>query len=102
MRFWLEIQYREGVEVREVKPLKDEPVGVAEGECPGCSAEPFRVQGGGVESYGIDTVHSGGRCTSCGDPVGWIYGRHDTIFGEEEDRFMLDPETRGSRARIYR
>lgn len=99
-RFWLEIQRRDGIDRREVQPLREPKLGIAVGACPGCGAVPFHVQGGGMEPVDADTIRAQGRAACCGDPVGYLYARTPTIFGAEEDRAMLDKDHQ--RARVYR
>lgn len=95
MRIWLEIQRTAGIDHRDIKPEND--IGIADGACPGCNAEPFLVQGQGAERYTADTLRANGIAKCCGDPVGFIYAERDTIFGEEEDQNV----TTFARARVY-
>lgn len=95
-KFWLEINRADGsIEKRPVRPQGH--IGVVEGACPGCGAEPFHIQGGSIEAHSRDVVRSGSRCTACDEAVGWAYGKVSTVFGVEEDLRM----TRDSRARVY-
>lgn len=98
MSFWLEIQRITGIDRRDVTPLPEGKLGLADGQCPGCGAEPFHVQGSDLESLSADTFRANGRAACCGDAVGYLYARRDTLFGAEEDRAML---TFG-RPRVYR
>lgn len=101
MKVWLEIQRAAGIETREVTVHRDpffgSEHGIAEGACPGCKAQPFRIHGHGIERFGAETVRAGSRCMSCKDPVGWCYARPDTLFGLEEDHAVLSH----ARARVY-
>ncbi len=100
-RFWLEVQRASGVERRDVKP-PDEfgGPGLVDGECPGCGCKRFLVRGSDLRPAGHDVVMSNGRAVCCGDPVGYLFGKVDTLFGAEEDRNMLDKDH--VRARVYR
>lgn len=84
----LEIERVRGIDRREIS--ND---GVASGSCPGCDVHPFRIVTPPPEDG-----RAGGKCVACGDNVGFVYVTPDTIFGEEEDRNMLEL----SRARVYR
>lgn len=95
MSYYLEINRSTGIERRDVKPAGH--VGIASGECPGCGATPFCVQGSSPRRMPDDrTIRSGGRCVSCGDAVGYLYAQPDTIFGLEEDERVMH-----GRARVY-
>jgi len=101
MKTWLEIQRADGIETREVivhrDPLFGSEHGIAEGTCPGCNAQPFRIHGHGIEKLDAETVRAGSRCMSCKDPVGWCYARTETLFGVEEDEAVI----LHARARVY-
>lgn len=84
----LEIERLSGIDHRHVS--ND---GVADGACPGCGVEPFRIVTPPPEDG-----RAGGRCVACNDAVGWVYVTPDTIFGEEEDRNMIQM----ARGRVYR
>lgn len=94
IRCHLEIQTTSGIDRRKVTP--DGRVGIAAGACPGCKAEPFRVQGGNRRIHDRETYVADGRCVDCGDAVGYIYARVETVFGLEEDRNVLE-----GRERVY-
>jgi hypothetical protein len=95
VRCWLESQRSGGIERRDIKPEND--VGVAEGACPGCGANPFLVQGHGIEAVGGGVYRAGGTAKCCGDSVGYLYAEEQTIFGAEEDRAVIE----FGRARVY-
>jgi hypothetical protein len=90
----LEINRSTGIEVRAVRSLGR--VAEADGACPGCNVAPFLIVGSGKHRHSRDTYRAGGRCKACGDAVGWIYAKVDTIFGTEEDDAVLN-----GRARVY-
>lgn len=96
-RIWLEIQRTTGVDVRKITAERSSPVGVAEGACPGCGTTPFLVQGSGITIHSNDIGKAAGRAKCCGDPVGYIYVKVETLFGLEEDFAMLVH----GRARVY-
>jgi hypothetical protein len=89
----LEIQRSTGIETRKVRPHTSECVyPTAEGTCPGCGVSPFWLCGNYARpnpNRPYDELRSGGKCVKCGDSVGWVYTRVDTIFGIEEDRRVL-------------
>lgn len=93
MKVWLEIQRQSDIDKRDVKP--GEVFGTAAGACPGCGATPFLVQGQGKRRHNRQTYIANGVSKCCGESVGYIYARVDTIFGIEED------EAIGQRARVY-
>lgn len=101
MTTWLEIQRVVSTERRNITP--DGRVGIVEGACPGCKAEPFRVQGRPVPQDDPKIVKAGGHCVDCGDAVGFVFwdrdeaDRDETLFGREED----DAMTKLARARVY-
>lgn len=94
MKIWLEIQRSTGIDRRQVTP--DGTHGIATGVCPGCGATPFMVQGHGRHRHTHDTLRAAGTATCCGDSVGYIYAKMDTLFGLEEDEAVLN-----GRARVY-
>jgi hypothetical protein len=97
-RYWLEINYRSGVELRDVRPLSyNSAIGIADGACPGCKSEPFEVQGSNLRFHDNQTYVANGRCRQCGDAVGYLFAEADTLFGLEEDRNVLIM----GRARVY-
>lgn len=86
---WLEIQRANGtVDKRAIDPQGH--VGIASGACPGCGANPFCVVGGNKRIHNPNMLKADGRCKKCGDAVGYVFARVDTIFGLEEDRAVLD------------
>lgn len=106
---WLEIERRSGIDrrtcakpyTREGVPWEAAPYVIAEGVCPGCGAECFRVRGCGIvnadEPPGAGQAYkAGGRCVDCGEAVGWLYTEIETLFGLEEDRAVLH-----GRCRVY-
>lgn len=95
MTFHLEILRHSGPELRRVDPAGE--VGIAAGPCPGCGVEPFAVVGGGLVRVDADTWRAEGHCQACGDPVGYLYARRDTLFGAEEDAAVLEH----GRSRVY-
>jgi len=94
MNIWLEIQRSSGIDRRKVEP--DGPNGIVEGACPGCGATPFIVQGRGRHRHSRDTFRAPGVATCCGDSVGYIYAKANTLFGLEEDEAVLN-----GLARVY-
>ena len=94
MKIWLEIERSAGIDRRNVKP--DGTRGIATGACPGCGAAPFLVQGHGRHRHTRDTFRAAGRAMCCGDAVGYLYAKADTIFGLEEDEAVLN-----GRGRVY-
>lgn len=97
MRIWLEIN-RAGGRIERRKVKGGEVVGTSEGACPNpeCGAEPFYVKGSNRQAMNDDrTYRADGHCAKCGDPVGYIFAKTDTIFGLEED------ERVGLRCRVY-
>lgn len=98
MKAWLEITRLTGTDRREVRALADNTaIGLAEGECPGCGAVPFHVQGGNMRIKDFETYIANGYSRCCGDRVGFITAKADTLFGLEEDRAVLQ----FGRARVY-
>ncbi len=91
-RLTLEIERLSGLDVRRVSHD-----GIADGECPGCYAEPFKIEVRSCPTEHEGRKRTGGYCVACNDPVGWVYSEPDTIFGEEEDRAVLEH----GRARVY-
>jgi hypothetical protein len=98
-RIWLVIERVSGNEERSVVPIDDGRQGCAEGKCPGCAAEPFRIKTEPRQVVSHDTARYGAHCVNCGDPVGWAYATFNTIFGLEEDERMLNKDFQ--RARVY-
>lgn len=94
MKVWLEIQRESGIDKRKIDPSNT--VGIVEGACPGCGAVPFYVQGTGTHKHSKDVLRANGISKCCGDPVGYIFAKVDTIFGLEEDMNVLN-----GRARVY-
>lgn len=100
-RQWLEIQRSSGIDRRDVTRHPDNPeLGVVEGSCPGCGSSPFLLRASKPEIYDRSTLRGNGHAVCCGDPVGFVYAKKDTLFGLEEDRAMLSPDHQ--RARVYR
>lgn len=100
-RQWLEIQRESGIERRNVVAHADaRTLGVTEGACPGCGAEPFLIRASSPQIHAPQTLRGNGHAVCCGDPVGYVYATKDTLFGLEEDRAMLSPDHQ--RARVYR
>lgn len=99
MRLWLEINRASGeIEKRKVSPSRGGAAAArVEGACPGCCASPFYVKCHAASRVDRDTMRAGSRCVACGDPVGYVYLRADTIFGLEEDERVLVH----GRARVY-
>lgn len=94
-RFYLEIQTKRGIDTRSITP--GPKIGIAEGACPGCKTEPFRVHGGNRRAHSRDTWIADGRCVDCNDPVGYLYEKTATFFGVKEDENMLV----NGRCRVY-
>lgn len=96
MNIWLEINRSTGIDCREIKP--DGVAGIASGACPGCGASPFLVQGHGRSRNGSsDTYRAAGTAKCCGDAVGYIFAKVDTLFGLEEDEAVM----LNGRSRVY-
>lgn len=93
----LHIEQRSRIDQRAVVVDSVARLGVAEGTCPGCGAQPFQIRCEPSEHIDSETERAGGRCLRCNDPVGWVYERQGTIFGAEEDRAM----TQFARSRVY-
>ena len=92
MKVWLEVQRTSGIDRRNVTP--EGTHGVASGACPGCGAEPFIIEGHGRHRHTRDTYRAAGTAKCCGDSVGYIYAKANTLFGLEEDEAVLNGQTR--------
>jgi hypothetical protein len=97
MNCWLDIERSGGIDRRDVDVHPQGLYGTADGACPGCHAEPFRIQCEPIEPVDSHTDRAGGRCMNCNDPVGWVYCDRSTIFGREQDREVIE----FGRARVY-
>lgn len=67
--------------------------------CPHCNTENVRVKGTGQSidpNSPRDTYRADAVCDSCGEPVGVLRVKMDTLFGIEEDERVLN-----GRARVY-
>ena len=65
--------------------------------CPHCkAAAPMAVRGGGIRETTHDTYIADARCVQCGEPMGTLRAKVDTIFGIEEDERVLN-----SGCRVY-
>ena len=96
MTVYREISRHSGDERRAITTGHNPQAGLAEGACPGCGVSPFLVVGAGLFRDGR-RWKSAGKCVACGDNVGWIFAEADTIFGEEEDRAVIEH----ARGRVY-
>jgi len=97
---WLEIQFRDRSEEHEVRADPDNnQVGVVNRACPGCAAFPLLIHASSpVIAVGRPGVIQGnGYTRCCGDAVGYVYAKRETLFGLEEDRAVLE----FGRARVY-
>lgn len=82
--------------VRECKlPHSSADHVMPEGKCPECGQEEWKVQGGET-TRGHDTYSAPARCVLCGERVGTLVVKMDTLFGLEEDERVLH-----GRARVY-
>lgn len=88
-KLWLEIQREVGdPETRTV--TVDGSIFTAEMSCPGCRAQPFKLrQVTNKVRYSEELYRAGAECIACGDPVGYVYEKPDTIFGIDEDERVL-------------
>lgn len=87
-----------GVGVRSaVAPSKESTYVIVKCECPLCRKPMLRASGLGFPvERGHDTYESDAKCIDCGQVIGRITVKVDTIFGIEEDEAMLH-----GRARVY-
>lgn len=59
---------------------------VADGSCPACGTEPFRVRGTGKRVAADDRAYEAdGRCLACTQIVGLLRVEVTTLFGLRED-----------------
>jgi hypothetical protein len=59
---------------------------IADGRCPGCHAEPFRVQGTGRRIAADDRAYEADAvCLACSQIVGTLRVEVNTLFGLRED-----------------
>lgn len=99
MNAHLHIQRQSGVDQRKVRRNPDGPATlIASGACPGCATEPFLIRLVTKADPQDDdrTLVAGSRCVRCGDNVGYVHIKADTLFGLREDRAVLD-----GRWRVY-
>ena len=89
---WLEHENRR----RTIRVIDDGRGAIADGECPHCEAYPFSVGGHGQHIHSHDTYAADASCIACGERVGVMYARVDTLFGLEEDEAIAN-----GRARVY-
>ncbi len=95
MRVWLEIQRESGLEKRPLTARGTH--GESAKPCPGCGIAPLMVRGTNPTLLPDDkTIRSGGVAMCCGDSVGYMFARPDTLFGLREDSVMLN-----GRCRVY-
>lgn len=100
MRCWIEIQFADRTERHEVRPDPDNSeLGIVDRGCPGCTAYPLVVRASSptIAAGHPDAIRGNGHARCCGDPVGYVYAKRDTLFGLEEDRAVLS----FGRARVY-
>ena len=64
--------------------------------CPSCGADAARVRGLGVTHHDHDAYYAAARALCCGEVIGTMEAKVDTIFGIDEDERVL----RG-RCRVY-
>ena len=87
MKVTVTIRDREPVEVPTPRPGVE--VLEVQAECPSCCAVPLLVSGAGIarddRSYRAIAV-----CRGCGEKVGTIEAKPDTVFGLEEDERVLN------------
>lgn len=77
--------------------LEDGGSAVVVASCPSCGADAARVRGLGVTHHDHDTYYAAARALCCGETIGTMETRVDTIFGIDEDERVL---LRG-RCRVY-
>lgn len=97
---WLEIQFVDRTEEHEVRADPDNnQLGVTNCSCPNCTLFPLVIRASSpVIAVGKpDTIQGNGYAVCCGDPVGHVYAKRQTLFGLEEDRAVLE----FGRARVY-
>lgn len=82
--------------VRRLSPLPSGERAIAEGSCPACGAAELPVAGRGRYVETRDTYAARGVALCCGEDIGIIRARVDTIFGVEEDERVLH-----GRCRVY-
>jgi hypothetical protein len=95
VKFYLEIQRGEGMELRDIRTNPNDATAIAEGACPGCGAVPFVVYGRGMMDLNSGRKRADGYSMCCSDQVGYIYAEPETIFGVAEDAAIR------LRARVY-
>lgn len=77
-------------------PYKDADHAVAEGKCPHCGAETFKVQGTGKRPSQDDRAYEAdARCAACDLYVGVLRAEVSTLFGVREDEAVM------RRCRVY-
>lgn len=82
---------------RVVEPYSGADHGIADGACPHCGAEPFKVAGSNMHPSADDRAwEADGKALCCGASVGVIRAEPDTLFGVREDEAVLH-----GRARVY-
>jgi len=70
---------------------------IAEGACPTCKAEPFKVGGSGMRPSACDRYwEADGGCIGCKTFLGILRVDTGTLFGVREDRAVLE-----GRCRVY-
>ena len=68
----------------------DQFVVAESGQCPHCEAKPLRAYGCGSRQEGHDTITEACRCKDCGQPIGTVRVKVDSLFGIAEDRKVLN------------
>jgi hypothetical protein len=91
-------EVREDAEIRPCRmPYVGAPRLDVEGACPRCGAVPFQVRGDASKAATRGTtVYCVGVCLGCLKPVGTIKAEPTTLWGEDEDRAVLQ-----GRPRVY-
>ena len=92
----MHVSLDDGNRRRTVEVIADGRGAIADGECPHCEAFPFSVGGHGKHIEGHGTYAADASCIACGERVGVLRARVETLFGLEEDEAMMN-----GRARVY-
>ncbi len=86
----------DGRTVKAKLPHENATFAVVNIACSSCKKKPMSVRGKANEIESRDTYRSDARCVDCGEDVGVLRVKVDTIFGIEEDAAVLS-----GRARVY-
>jgi len=78
-------------------PFEGADHAVAEGACPHCGSETFKVQGTNMHPSQDDRAYEAdAKCAACDLYVGTLRAEMNTLFGVREDRAVLN-----GRCRVY-